>query len=96
MFFRISISKEDRPFLIRVFIGFLIGMISAGVPLYQKYEERKVQKDNEIFEVQMRKLTKVQTSINGLSEFIRQQKEQLRQSQQTVELLKKRGMCLGL
>ena len=88
MSFRISLSRENRPARIRFFIGFLIGTISAGVPLYQKHEENKVRKDNEIFEVQMEELTKVQASINNLSEFIRQQKEQLKRAQQTVESLK--------
>ena len=84
-----SLVKENYVERVKVIFVILITLTIGVMPIYQEYEEKQLKKENQVYEVQLETLTEVQESINNLSEFIRTQKHQLKQSQQTVESLKK-------
>ena len=82
-----SVLIESRSEKIKMIIALSVGLMTVGVSFYEKQEEKQLKKENQVYEVQMVKLMQVQDSINNLSEFIHQQKEQIKQSQHAVESL---------
>ena len=84
-----ELLKEKRSERLKMLLALCAGLLSFGVSTFQFYEEKKLKKENQVYEVQLETLSEVQESINNLSAFIKDQKDQLKQSQQAVESLKK-------
>jgi len=88
------ILKESHAERLKVVVAVSAALLSVGLSLYQQYEGLQLKKESQTFEAQMKTLTEVQASINNLSDFVKNQKEQLKQSEQAVESLKKEQEAL--
>lgn len=88
------VLAESRTERLKMIVALSAGLFSVGISFYQAYENAQLKKESLTFETQMDTLTKVQTSINNLSEFVINQKEQLRQSEEAVKSLKKEQEAL--
>lgn len=88
------VLAESRAERLKMIVALLAGLFSVGISFYQAYESAQLKKESLTFEAQMDTLTNVQTSINNLSEFVINQKEQLRQSEEAVNSLKKEQEAL--
>ncbi|MGU5547058.1 hypothetical protein ACV1CV_22145 [Aeromonas veronii] len=83
------VLAESRVERLKMIVALLAGLLSIGVSFYQAYEKAQFKKESLTFESQMETLTEVQKSINNLSTFVATQKEQLRQSEEAINSLKK-------
>ncbi|HDI1213721.1 MULTISPECIES: hypothetical protein [Aeromonas] len=88
------VLAESRVERLKMIVALLAGLLSIGVSFYQAYEKAQFKKESLTFESQMETLTEVQKSINNLSTFVATQKEQLRQSEEAINSLKKEEEAL--
>ena len=84
-------SRIDRVKVIVIIAGIIVGMASE---IYKDYVEKQFENKNQTYELQVKTLSEIQASINNLSKFVQSQKEQLKQSKQTVDSLKEEQKTL--
>lgn len=67
----------------------IVAIAAMSIQLFVEHKKEKVKQENATYEKQLERLTQVQTSINDLAQFVTQQQQQLRKSQETLITLEK-------
>lgn len=84
-----SFRMFNDPIWSKLAASIIVSIVAISIQFFEKHEKEKVKQENATYEKQLERLTQVQASINDLAQFVTQQQQQLRKSQETLITLER-------
>ena len=84
-----SFKMFGDPIWSKLTASVIVAIAAISIQVFEGHKKEKVKQENATYEKQFERLTQVQASINDLAEFVTQQQQQLRKSQETLNTLER-------